>query len=164
MRAAGGKRCGSRVWRACVSPSLPAAGLVALGVLSGCGGSAPPAEPSQPLIAPAAPRAEAPPADLPETETPSPEAPSAPPSSDQSQRAGHSATIREYLANHFIFKGWYRQVHGVTLGSSVATVLTSLPAGGKGRGSAAKVCRAVLASKHAERVVVLYGSKSSLVC
>jgi len=82
----------------------------------------------------------------------------------QVEPASHSATIRSYLAEHFIFRGWYRRIHAIVLGDHIATVKTSLPAGGGGERPAAAVCRAVLKSKRAETVVVLYGSKSSLVC
>lgn len=82
----------------------------------------------------------------------------------QVEPASHSATIRTYLAKHFIFKSWYRRIHAIVLGDYIATIQTSLPAGSDGERSAVEVCRAVLRSKRAEKVVVLYGSKSSLVC
>lgn len=142
--------------------------VLAAAGLNGCGGSSAPApEPPREVAAnyrhPFATRKVSH-AEVPSADVPRPVELAAAAATAQVEPSNHSAVIRSYLAKHFIFEDWYRKVHAIVLGDYIATILTSLPADNKGKITAMTICHVVLGAKRAEKVVVLYGRRSSLVC
>jgi hypothetical protein len=68
--------------------------------------------------------------------------------------------IRSYLAEEFLYETWYPQVGGIDVAGRRASVATSLEAGGRSRGTARKICAAVLLSGEVKKVSVKFDSRT----
>jgi hypothetical protein len=161
------------------APMVLGAHLLFAGSLLGCGAPAPEApqpeqsnagvsasEPAAPS-APQAATATTPPTALPRTGGPAPEparraAGSAPGTAQAATPPDPAPAVRTYLAEHYIYTPWYRNILSVE--PMDHGVVVTLSPGADSKGTAQGICQAVLRSRYAGVADIRYSMTGSTTC